>query len=138
MTYWINTISKDHVLRGVAGGFTQANHGQRAGVARLKKGDWMIFYSPKTAFVDGEPLRAFTAICQISDDEPYQVQVDGRKPWRRNADFKKCVEVPVKPLIDELSFIQDKTHWGYKFRFGLFQIPQKDFELIQHAMMEMR
>ena len=28
MSYWINTVSRDHVQRGVAGGFTQANHGK--------------------------------------------------------------------------------------------------------------
>jgi EVE domain-containing protein len=134
MNYWINTISRDHVMRGVTGGFAQANHGQRAGVARLKHGDWMVFYSPKSVFVDGEPLQAFTAICQITDNEPYQVHVDGREPWRRAVDFKKCVETPIKPLIGDLSFISDKTHWGYKFRFGLFQIPQADFELIHRAM----
>lgn len=136
MNYWINTISRDHVIRGVMGGFTQANHGQRTGVARLKKGDWMVFYSPKSAFVDGEPLQSFTALCQISDDEPYQVRVDGREPWRRNADFKKSHETSIKPLIGDLNFITDKTHWGYKFRFGLFQIPEADFELIKNAMMQ--
>lgn len=134
MNYWINTISRDHVLRGVAAGFTQANHGQRAGVARLNKGDWMVFYSPKSKFIDGEPLQAFTAICQITDNEPYQVQIDGREPWRRNVDFKRCKETPIKPLIGELGFITDKTHWGYRFRFGLFQIPEADFNLIKSAM----
>jgi len=59
---------------------------------------------------------------------------DGREPWRRNVDFKECKEVPIKPLIGDLSFIQDKTHWWYKFRLGLFEIPEKDFELIKGAM----
>jgi len=42
---------------------------------------------------------------------------------------------PSKPLIDGFSFIKDKTHWGYMFRFGLFQIPKSDFELIKNAML---
>jgi len=35
MNYWINTISRDHVMRGVAGGFTQANHGKASGLKGL-------------------------------------------------------------------------------------------------------
>lgn len=137
MNYWINTISRDHVMLGVAGGFIQAGHGKDTGLKRLKKGDWMVFYSPKTSYVDGEPLQAFTAICQVADDELYQGErPDGFRPWRRKVVFTECVETPIKPLIGDLSFIQDKTHWGYMFRVGLFQIPQADFELIRSAMIE--
>ncbi len=135
MNYWINTISRNHVERGVAGGFTQAGHGKPTGLKRLKAGDWMVFYSPKTDYEGGEPLQAFTAIGQVKDDELYQFEMmPGFMPWRRNVDFKPCIETPIKPLIGDLSFIKDKTHWGYMFRFGLFQIPEPDFELIKNAM----
>ena len=135
MTYWINTISRDHVRRGVGGGFTQANHGKSTILKRLKTGDWIVFYSPKTSYQDGEPLQAFTAIGQVKDDELYQVEMrPGFVPWRRNVKFQECQEVPIKPLLDELSFIKDKTHWGYMFRFGLFQIPEEDFPKIKRPM----
>ena len=135
MKYWINTISRDHVMRGVEGGFTQANHGKPTKLKRLKAGDWIVFYSPKTSYKDGEPLQAFTATGQIKDDELYQFEIaPDYVPWRRNVDFKKCKEVTIKPLIDDLSFIKDKTHWGYMFRFGLFEIPETDFQLIKNAM----
>jgi hypothetical protein len=137
MKYWINAISRDHVQRGVAGSFTQANHGKATGLKRLKAGDWLIFYSPKTQYEGGEPLQAFTAIGQMPDDELYQFEVSSEFiPWRRKIDFKQCNEVPIKPLIGDLSFITDKTHWGYKFRFGLFEIPEADGELIKNAMMK--
>ncbi len=117
------------------GGFTQANHGKPHMLKRLKQGDWIVFYSPKTKYEDGEPLQAFTAIGQVKDDELYQVEMsEGFVPWRRNVDFKECQETPIRPLIDELSFIQDKQRWGYKFRFGMFEIPEEDFELIKSAM----
>ena len=61
MTYWINTVSADHVQRGVAGGFTQANHGKPHMLRKMARDDWIIFYSPKTALEGGEPLQAFTA-----------------------------------------------------------------------------
>jgi predicted RNA-binding protein len=137
MKYWINTVSKDHVMRGAAGGFTQANHGKPHMLRKLKAGDWIIFYSPKTAYEGGEPLQAFTAIGQVVDEELYQVEMaPGFMPYRRNVKFYDCKELPIRPLIDELTFIEDKTHWGYKFRFGMFEIPQADFELIKKRMLE--
>jgi len=88
MTYWINTVSADHVQRGVAGGFTQANHGKPDMLRKMSRDDWVIFYSPKTAFENGEPLQAFTAIGWIIDDEPYQAQMSPKfHPWRHNMEF---------------------------------------------------
>jgi hypothetical protein len=137
MKYWINTVSWDHVQRGVAGGFTQAGHGKSSGLKRLAKGDWIVFYSPKSAYQEGEPLQAFTAIGQVRDEELYQVEMTPDfVSWRRNVDFHDCRETPIRPLINDLDFIADKTHWGYKFRFGLFEIPEADFELIQSVMIK--
>jgi len=135
MRYWINAIAKEHVLRGVAGGFTQANHGKNTILKRLQPGDWIIFYSSKMSYPEGEPLQTFTAIGQVKDDELYQVEMaPGFVPWRRNVTFYDCQEVPIRPLLDDLSFIKDKSHWGYPFRFGLFQIPEQDFEIIRASM----
>lgn len=137
MKCWVNTISRDHVQVGVEGGFTQAGHGKAAALRRLSAGDWLTFYSPKTSLKGGEPLQAFTAIGRVADDELYQVEMaPGFVPWRRNVDFVDCVETPIRPLIDALSFIKDKQRWGYVFRFGLFEIPQRDFELIKRAMVD--
>lgn len=133
--YWINTISRAHVLRGVAGGFTQANHGKADGVRRLSRGDEIIFYSPKSDYPDGTVLQMFTALGTVTDDEPYQVEMSPDfHPYRRQVTFADCVETPIRPLIDELDFIEDKRRWGYRFRFGLFRIDRHDFELIRSAM----
>ena len=135
MKCWVNTISRDHVRRGVEGGFTQAGHGKAAGLKRLATGDWLAFYSPKTTLRDGERLQAFTAIGRVADDELYQVEMaPGFVPWRRNVSFLRGSETPIAPLIDELTFIKDKRRWGYVFRFGLFEIPQEDFERNKRAM----
>lgn len=133
--YWINVVSRDHVLRGVAGGFTQANHGKPWALNKMSQGDWIIFYSPKTAFQDGQPLQAFTAIGQISDAAPYQAEVSSDfHPWRRDVEFKPCLETPIRPLIEELDFIENKQSWGYKFRFGVFEISKRDFHILATAM----
>lgn len=135
MRSWVNTISRDHVRLGVAGGFTQAGHGKASGLRRLSAGDWIVFYSPKASLRDGESLQAFTAIGRVSDDELYQVEMaPGFVPWRRNVEFLPCVEAPIRPMLDELTFIKDKQRWGYVFRFGLFEISSGDFEVIRRAM----
>lgn len=134
MTNWINTVSRDHVQQGLRGRFTQANHGKPHMLRRMEKGDWVIFYSPRTALA-GEPLQAFTAIGRIADDEPYQVDVTPDfAPWRRNVDFVAANETPIRPLIEELHFIEDKKRWGYRFRFGVFKIDDHDLGLIRAAM----
>jgi EVE domain len=131
MTYWINTVSRSHVLLAVAGGFTQANHGKPHMLRRMQRDDWITFYSPRTAYPEGDPLQAFTAIGRVSDDEPYQAD-NGH--WRRRVDFLDCREKPIRPLIDGLDFITDKARWGYRFRFGVFAIDEPDFVVLRTAM----
>ena len=72
MRYWVGVASRDHVLLGVAGGFCQVCHGKQAPLARMKQGDWILYYSPKTGMNSGEKVQAFTAVGQIVDDRVYQ------------------------------------------------------------------
>jgi EVE domain len=135
MKYWINTISKDHVMRGVGGGFTQANHGSPYNLKRMGKGDYIIFYSPKTSYENGKPLQTFTAIGKCMDEKPYQAEMSPDfHPWRRGIKFLKCEEASIKNLIIDLSFIKDKLKWGFPFRRGMFEIPENDFKIIANAM----
>jgi predicted RNA-binding protein len=135
MKYWINVVSRDHVRRGVEGGFTQANHGKDWALKKMSKGDWLIFYSPKTAYENGEPLQAFTAIGQIIDNQPYEATMSPSfHPWRRDIRFEKVHEAPIRPLIEHLEFIENKIQWGYKFRFGVIEIEEPDFYIIKNAM----
>jgi predicted RNA-binding protein len=135
MKYWINTVSKDHVMVGKKNGVVQANHGKLSPLKRLKIGDQIIFYSPKTSYENGESLKAFTAIAEIIDEKIYQVELsDDFKPFRRNAEYKECNEVKIEPIIENLGFIKNKKSWGYMFRFGLFEINKEDFILIYSKM----
>ena len=121
-------------MRGVAGGFTQANHGSPHNLKRLQKGDLIVFYSGKTAYPEGDPYQKFTALGRISDDEPYQVEMTPTfHPFRRNVEFLEMNEASIRPLIEELSFIKDPKRWGFPFRRGLFEIPREDFEKIAAA-----
>ena len=133
--YWIGVVSRSHVHIGVKGGFIQLNHGKKAPLQRLRAGDGLAMYSPRTEYPDGEPLQHFTAIGVVSTGEIYQVEINSDfKPFRIDVQFFKCEEAPIKPLIEKLSFIKSKTHWGAAFRFGQLKVPQEDFLLIAKAM----
>ncbi|GAA3972612.1 EVE domain-containing protein [Mucilaginibacter dorajii] len=136
MKYWITVVSKDHITRGIAGGFIQANHGKPGPLKRMQPGDWVINYSPKQSMSGTEPLQAFTAIGQVAHDGIYQHKMsEDFTPYRRNVNYYPCTETPIIPLVDELSFIANKKSWGYPFRFGFFELPEKDFELIKGCML---
>jgi hypothetical protein len=133
--YWLGVVSREHVLRGVSQGIAQLNHGKRAPLARMHKGDWLVYYSPRTGYPDGDPLQAFTAIGQILSAVPYQVQMSPDfEPFRHDARYLPCQEVPIQSLLAELSFISDKQHWGAPFRFGHLPLPQEDFLRIAASM----
>ena len=133
--FWIGVVSREHVRLGVKGGFIQLGHGKKAPVQRLHAGDALVMYSPRTAYPDGEPLQAFTAIGVVSTGKVYQVEMtEDFRPYRIDVRFLKAKEAPITPLIDALSFIKSKTHWGAAFRFGQIKIPAEDFKLIAKAM----
>jgi hypothetical protein len=133
--FWIGVASRDHVNVGVKGGFVQLNHGKQAAVRRLKAGDGVIMYSPRTAYPDGEPLQAFTAIGTVVTGDVYQVEVTPAfKPHRVDVQFVPSKEAQIKPLVERLSFIKNKSHWGAAFRFGHVEVPGSDFALIAERM----
>ena len=133
--YWIIVASKDHVMRGVTLGIAQAGHGKRSGLARMRKGDGIVYYSPKEEFSGDKPLRAFTALGIIEDEAIYQVEESPDfKLFRRKVQYLSTKETAVQPLIDDLTVIRKKKSWGYMFRFGLFEIPEHDFSLIAGKM----
>jgi hypothetical protein len=139
MNYWIGVVSRSHALRGVAGGFAQMNHGKQAPLKRMKAGDGLVYYSPRESYPDGAPLQAFTALGFIQTGEVYEHDmtsegVPGFVPWRIDVDYRPAQAVPIKPLVAQLEFITDKTHWGAVFRFGQVRISEADFSRIAAAM----
>jgi len=135
MRFWIVVASKDHISRGIAGGFVQANHGKAGSLKRMAAGDWLICYSPKQTFTGDELCQAFTAIGQIADENLYQHKMsDTFNPYRRNINYYECNDAPIAPLIEYLDFIPNKKSWGYPFRFGFLEINEHDFNLIKSKM----
>lgn len=134
-SYWMNTVSLEHVQLGVEGSFTQADHGKDARLRKLRPGDGLVFYSPRTAMRSGRPLRQFTALGTVVGEEPFQVELrPDFRPWRLAVRFEPAQPVDVGPLLERLSFITDVKQWGVPFRQGLFEITADDFAVIRVAM----
>ena len=133
--YWLGVVSKEHVMRGVSGGFAQVCHGKKGPLSKMKTGDWLIYYSPKQSFGGNQPCRSFTAIGKIKTGNVYQVEMAPKFiPFRLDVAFLACTEVPVSKLMDELELTSDKRGWGMKLRRGLVELSEHDFTIIAQAM----
>ena len=69
--YWLAVASRDHVKNGVAGGFCQMSHGKPGPLMRIRPGDGIVYYSPRTEMRGGDPVQGFTAIGVVAPGEPY-------------------------------------------------------------------
>jgi hypothetical protein len=134
-TCWIGVASRDHVRKGVAGGFCQLGHGKHAPVKRLRPADRIAYYSPRESMGEGDPVRAFTAIGEVAAREPYLAEMTpGFAAYRRDVTWWPAEAAPIQPLIADLDFIKDEAHWGYPFRRGAFAISEHDLGVIARAM----
>jgi hypothetical protein len=134
MNYWLGVVQRSHVLRGVALGIAQVNHGA-ASVRRLQPGDGLVYYSPKTDYPDGDPLREFTAIGRIAAGDAWQADDGDRHPWRRRVEFDESAHpTPIAPLLEQLELTRGNRNWGYVMRRGQLPLTRGDFATIAHAM----
>ena len=120
--HWVVVVSRDHARRGVTGGFIMANHGKRAPLARMTRGDGIIIYSPTTSYPDGEPLRAVTFVGEVTGDQPEPSEVIAGG-FRRAADLREVQPVALADIRDHLP--------TSRIRFGFFEIDAADAEAIR-------
>jgi EVE domain len=141
--YWLGVVQRDHALTGVELGIAQVNHGAKAPLAQLRESDGFVYYSPRESYPDGAPLKEFTAIGRVADDEVYQVtqgpMMRGAAgdflPWRRRVQFDRdAVAAPIRPLLPVLEFTRENPNWGYQLRRGLIEISRHDFDVIRAQM----
>jgi hypothetical protein len=134
MAGWLGVVSAEHVAHGVSLGIAQINHGQRSGLARMRPGDWLIYYSPRRSLSDNQPVKAFTAIGQLPDTEIWQADEGSFKPWRRRVSYvRQARPVPIETLRDRLDLTATAT-WGHQLRRGLIPLSDGDVALICRAM----
>ena len=135
---WIAVASAEHARLGRDHrpvGFMQVGHGKGPPLKRLAPGDRVAYYSPAQVFGGTDKLQSFVSIGIVQDREPYTFDMgNGFVPWRRDVAYVRAGQAPIAPLLDQLEFIDDRRHWGSKFRFGLFEVPAADMRRIAIAM----
>jgi hypothetical protein len=100
----------------------------------MRRGDWLVYYSPRTSLRDGEPLQAFTAIGEVADDDIWQADQGGFTPWRRRiAYIDGTADVGVRALAAKLK-LTSAPNWGSQLRRGLIELSPGDFAVIRSAM----
>ena len=133
MKYWIGVVSKEHVMRGVAGGFCQVCHGKAAPLNRMKKGDWLLYYSPTLRLGDAQKYQAFTTIGQITDDAAYSFRMsEAFIPFRRNVDY---LAIKQECPIDVVRQHPEWLHYARQLRYGHFEVSADFARLVQQHML---
>ncbi|MEO6292508.1 MAG: EVE domain-containing protein, partial [Burkholderiaceae bacterium] len=138
---WIAVASADHARRGrdeMTPGFMQVCHGKLAPIKRVLPGDLVAYYAPTVTMGGKEKSQSFISFGIVEPGAPYAFDMGGEipnfMPFRRNVRYLDAVETPITPLLDAFEFVEDRSRWGYKFRFGLFSISDHDMALIAQAM----
>lgn len=137
--YWLGVVQREHVLRGVSMGIAQTNHGVKSGIQRMLPGDGLVYYSPKTAYPEGEPLKQFTAIGRIADGEAWQADESAMggdfRPWRRRVEYDESARATaIAPLLEVLELTRGNKNWGFIMRRGQVEITKHDFDAIAGEM----
>lgn len=135
---WIAVASATHARRGCAepdAGYMQVCHGKIAPLRRVKAGDRVAYYAPTITMGGSDKLQAFVSIGLVRPGDPYAFDMgDGFVPYRKDVAYVPAREAAIAPLIDRFEFVQDRSRWGYSFRFGLFAVSDHDMRLIAEAM----
>jgi hypothetical protein len=119
--HWVLVASREHARRGLRDGFVMANHGKRAPLARMSRGDGLLVYSPTTAYPHGEPLRAITVVGEVAGDEPEPSDViEGG--FRRAASLREIEPLPLQDVRDHLPVS--------RLRFGFFELEAEAAEAV--------
>ncbi|EIZ79468.1 protein of unknown function DUF55, partial [Novosphingobium sp. Rr 2-17] len=124
-------------IAGVLSGFAQLGHGKHIAVKSLRKGDWIVYYSPREGMGDGSAVQAFTTIGRVVSETPYRVeQAMDFNPYRVDVDYlKDATPAPIKPLLDELRLTRDYgVNWGIVVRGPKRRLELEDMRRIADAM----
>ena len=132
---WIGVAAARHVAVAVRDGFAMFAHGRHDAAKRILPGDRVIYYSPREGIRDGAECRRFTAVGVVEPGEPAErLMTPGQTGWYRRMHWLDARPADVYPLLDSLSFVTDRQHWGMCFRKSLFRVNADDFSRIAAAM----
>ena len=160
---WIAVASAEHARfgRDAIRGFMQVGHGKLAPLKRIKADDRVAYYSPTAVYGVRDDLQSFVSIGVVQPGEPFAFRLlgsdtnfaaaqravpsgraegsanlgsDPKNLYRRDVVYLLAQEAPIAPLLDDFELIENRQRWGYKFRFGLFDVSDNDMRLIAQAM----
>ena len=137
MKNWIAVASADHARRGCAtpAGYMQVCHGKLAPIRRVQPGDRVAYYAPTVTMGGKDTCQSFVSIGIVQPGQPYPFDMGGGfVPFRRDVAYVAAQEASILPLLDDFEFVENRQRWGYKFRFGLFEVSDHDMRLIAQAM----
>jgi hypothetical protein len=120
--HWVIVASRDHARRGLEGGFVMANHGKRAPLARMSRGDGLLVYSPTTTYPRGEPLKAVTIVGEVTGEEPEPSEVIPGGFRRRAALREVDPPLPLAAVREHLPVS--------RLRFGVVELPAAAAEAV--------
>ena len=133
----LDAATSEHARSGcdaLTPGFVQLCNGKLAPIKRVKPGDRVAYYAPAVTMGGKDKLQRFVSIGIVQPGEPYAFDMGGFVPFRRDVVYLPAQEASILPLLDDFEFVEDRSRWGYKFRFGLFQVSDHDMQLIAGAM----
>ncbi len=101
-------------------------HGNRSFLNKIKKGDYYVAFVPGIGIIGRGVINSehFTSGIRLWEDKAYSHRFQISTPVVTNK------VLPVASIVDDLSFVTDKKHWGVFFRSGIREIPLDDYQLI--------
>lgn len=113
----------------------QVCHGKAAPLRRVQPGDRVAYYSPTVTMGGKDKLQHFVSLGLVLPGQPYAFDMGGGfVPYRKDVRYVAAHETSILPLVPQFEFVESPSRWGYKFRFGLFDISDHDMTLIAQAM----
>ncbi|PJK10399.1 EVE domain-containing protein [Lysobacteraceae bacterium NML95-0200] len=136
MRYWLGVVSREHVLRGVAGGFCQLCHGKAAPLQRMQPGDWLLYYSPTRRLGEAQKYQAFTAVGRITGAHAYRFPMaEDFIPWRRDVDYlairRECPITVARQHPEWPSYTRQLRYGHFEISAGFAQFVQA--QMLDHA-----
>ena len=128
--FFLLTASKDHLDNGKQMSYIQQKHANR--IEKIRAGDFVVLYAGKAEYGTNKPYQKIVSVCQAIDDQYTKLpKTDGSGFYfRKNMTYLPFEEKEIRTLIPKLSFVTNKTRWGFYFMSGFKEISQSDFDKI--------
>ena len=116
----------------VVGGFCRFDHGKPNTILKLRAGDRIVYYSPREKLSGGAAVQAFTALGEVLEGDVFYAD----EAAQRRVRYEEIAPVPIRPLLEQLSFTRGHKSWGLALRRSSFVISEADYHLIAQAAIE--